>query len=169
MWCSRLGCGFSEKQSGRLHHTEQTGALTRSCGSRRCEVSAPRLMTTRYRALALHLELPPSQSGVQGSYTLRALKIGAACRNAMRDSAILNAKPFGVAEGNCPDVSSLEDSHVAVTSMPQKKVAGVGSAPTSADFQPAAHLSEPSSVWIKWSLGVVTLHGLSVINRMLCC
>lgn len=26
-------------------------------------------------------------------------------------------------------------------------VAGVGSAPTSADFQPAAHLSEPSSVW----------------------
>jgi len=65
----------------------------------------------------------------------------------MRDSAILNAKPFGVAEGNCPDVMSLEDSHVTVTSMPRKKVAGVGSAPTSADFQPAAHLSEPSSVW----------------------
>ena len=38
-------------------------------------------------------------------------------------------------------------------------VAGVGSAPTSADFQPAAHLSEPSSV-LKWSLGVVTFHGL---------
>jgi hypothetical protein len=42
---------------------------------------------------------------------------------------------------------SLEDSHVTVTSMPRKMVAGVGSAPTSADFQPAAHLSEPSSVW----------------------
>lgn len=28
-----------------------------------------------------------------------------------------------------------------------KLVAGVGIAPTSADFQPAAHLSEPSSVW----------------------
>jgi hypothetical protein len=49
----------------------------------------------------------------------------------MRDSATLKAKPFGVAEGNCPDVISLEDSHVAVTSMPRvKMVAGVGSAPT---------------------------------------
>lgn len=46
--------------------------------------------------------------------------------------------------------------------------AGVGSAPTSADLQSAAHLSEPSSVK-KWSLGVVTLHGLPVIDRVLCC
>lgn len=30
-----------------------------------------------------------------------------------------------------------------------KEVAGVGSAPTSSDFQPAAHLSEPSSVLIE--------------------
>ncbi len=66
-------------------------------------------------------------------------------------------------------------------------VAGVGSAPTSADFRSAAHLSEPSSVMVgqasclpsdcnqdgcttlKWSLGVVTLHGLSLIGRVLCC
>ena len=50
----------------------------------------------------LHLEPPPSHGGVHCSYTLRALENGAACRNAMRDSAILNAKPFGVAEGNPP-------------------------------------------------------------------
>lgn len=50
-----------------------------------------------------------------------------------------------------------------------KLVAGVGSAPTSADFQPAAHLSEPSSVYIEWSFRVVTLHGLPVIDRLLCC
>lgn len=49
----------------------------------------------------------------------------------MRGSAILNAKPFGVAEGNCTDILCLEDRHVAVTSMPlEKMAAGVGSAPT---------------------------------------
>lgn len=48
----------------------------------------------------LHLEPPPSHGGVHDSYTLRALKNGAACRC-------------------CPDVMSLEDSHVTVTSMPR--------------------------------------------------
>lgn len=48
-----------------------------------------------------------------------------------------------------------------------KMVAGVGIAPTSAGLQPAAHLSELSSV--DWSLCVVTLHGLPVIDRLLCC
>lgn len=99
----------------------------------------------------LHLELPPSQSGVHGSYTLRALKM---VRHA----------------GAAPARSVWKTDMLAVTSMPREKMAaGVGSAPTSAGLQPAAHLSEPSSVLWKWSLGVVTLHGLSLIGRVLCC
>ena len=47
--------------------------------------------------------------------------------------------------------------------------AGVGIAPTSAGLRPAAHLSEPSGDENEESLRVVTLRGLPVIDRLLCC
>lgn len=71
--------------------------------------------------------------------------------------------------GAAPTRPVWKTGMLAVTSMPHEMAAGVGSAPTSADLQSAAHLSEPSSVCLKYSLGLVTLHGLPVIERLLCC
>ena len=76
----------------------------------------------------LHLELPPSQSGVHGSYTLRASNL---------------VRHVGVA----PTYSVWKTGMLLLHQCRDEVVAGVVSAPTSADFQPAAHLSEPSSVW----------------------
>jgi hypothetical protein len=78
------------------------------------------------------------------------------------------AQTHGVRSSDCIG-AVRQHGHVHCYINAAKKVAGVGSAPTSADLQSAAHLSEPSSVWIEWSLRVVTLHGLPVICRRLCC
>ena len=46
----------------------------------------------------------------------------------------------------CPGALCLEDRHAGCYIKTAEKVAGVGSAPTYAELQSAAHLSEPSSV-----------------------
>lgn len=56
---------------------------------------------------------------------------------------------FGAACRCCPDAPCLEGRHACCyinAALKKEMVAGVGSAPTCADLQPAAHLSKPSSV-----------------------
>ena len=94
-----------------------------------------------------HLEPPPSQSGVQDSYTSGALK---SVRHA----------------GAAPAPAVWKTAVLAVTPMtPWKMVAASGIAPDSPRLQRGANLSQLHS---QWSLRAVLRRGLSVIGRLLC-
>ena len=94
-----------------------------------------------------HLELPPSQSGVQDSYTSGALEKRASCRI-------------------CPGAVSLEETHAAITPMTQKWWLLPVSHRTPLVFSEV--LISLSYAAKKWSLRVVSRHGLPLIGRVLC-
>ena len=95
-----------------------------------------------------HLELPPSQSGVQNSYTSGALK---------------NLRHAGAA----PAPAVWKTAVLAVTPMTLwKMVAASGIAPDSPRLQRGADLS--SQLHSQWSLRAVSRRGLSLIGRGLC-
>ena len=93
-----------------------------------------------------HLELPPSQSGVQNSYTSGAKMV----RHA----------------GAAPAPAVWKTAVLAVTPMTRMKmVAASGIAPDSPRLQRGANLSQLHS---QWSLRAVSRRGLSLIGRGLC-
>lgn len=94
----------------------------------------------------LHLEPPPSQSGVQDFYTSEANENGAPCRC-------------------CPGAVCLEGRGARCYTNDAKLVAGLGIAPRSSALQAAA-LTD--SAIQRWSLRAVSRRGLPVIDRLLC-
>ena len=108
-----------------------------------------------------HLEPPPSQSGVQNSYTSGAKMV----RHA-------GAAPAPGSPADRPPLFPSSSSAVwktavlAVTPMMRMKmVAASGIAPDSPRLQRGADLSQLHS---QWSLRAVSRRGLSVIGRLLC-